>query len=99
EVVARRRDRRLSCARRGLERRGDARSGLRMTRLATVGVATMALAGCGLVGPDPGAPEALPYNGTGEFRSLTAEETGVVGTPTGRVLFLQAEAFDRGMVA
>jgi hypothetical protein len=67
--------------------------------VATLAVATIVLAGCGLVGPDPGAPEALPYNGTGEFRSLTAEETGVLGTPAGRALFLQAEAFDRGMVA
>lgn len=41
---------------------------------------------CGSAGTEPGTPEALPHAGTGEFRPLTEEETGVAGSD-GRVLF------------
>jgi hypothetical protein len=54
--------------------------------------------GCAALEADPNPPGVLPHGGTGEFRPLSAEETGIRGTPTGRALPVR-DALDSASVA
>lgn len=55
-------------------------------------------AACSTLGDPGGAPEALPHGGTGQFRLLDTEETGITGFP-GRALVLRDIAIEAAMPA
>ncbi|MDW8246340.1 MAG: hypothetical protein RMJ84_07170 [Sandaracinaceae bacterium] len=58
---------------------------------------SMALAGCATLATPGASPEGLPHNGTGPFRDLESEETGLaIG---GVAIFLSAASAESGMVA
>jgi hypothetical protein len=59
-------------------------------RAATWTLVTLAsLAGCSAIGDPGGSPDGLPHGGTGQFRLLDQEETGIVGSLPGRAVVLR----------
>lgn len=61
-----------------------------------LGTCVLAL-GCSAIG-DPGSmPDGLPHGGTGQFRLLDSEETGIVGSLPGRAMALRGIAIESAM--
>lgn len=58
-----------------------------------------AVGGCSLIGDSVPINEVVPHGGTGEFRALDRDETGIRGSVPGQALVLSGIAFDSGMVA
>ena len=52
---------------------------------------------CSTIGDPGGMPDGLPHGGTGAFRLLDNEETGISGSP-GAAMFLFEPAFENAMV-
>ncbi|MEM9192358.1 MAG: hypothetical protein AAGF12_24500 [Myxococcota bacterium] len=59
----------------------------------------LSVASCATIAPDPGVPDELPHNGTGQFRLLTEDEVGVNGDVDGQAIDLPNFGFDSGAVA
>ncbi len=71
-------------------------------RLALVGCVVLASGvalGCSVIGDPGGTPDGLPHGGSGVFRLLSIEETGIVGSLPGRAMALRGVAIESAMRA
>ena len=59
----------------------------------------LSLSACSTLGTPPSEPAGLPHGGTGPFRLLTTEETGLPAMPPGVVLAERSRAVESGMIA
>lgn len=64
---------------------------------AVLGTSALVASGCATLGTKGGEAEGLPHNGTGPFRDLTIEETGV--RPRGAAMALSGVTVDTAMIA
>lgn len=71
-----------------------------MMRRRSIGLAAMTLAfvACATLGAETDFPDIIQSSGAGPFRLLTAEETGGLAAPNGRIYF-NRQAVQRSMVA
>lgn len=56
-------------------------------------------AGCSLLGTPASPPGPSPHAGTGQFRNMTTDETGIGAVPQGATIILSSTGVDNGMAA
>ncbi len=66
---------------------------------ATIALGAGLSLGCSLLGTPGSTPGPVPHAGTGQFRSLTSDETNVAGVPSGAAIVTSGAGIDNGMVA
>ncbi|HJL18471.1 MAG TPA: hypothetical protein RMH99_22595 [Sandaracinaceae bacterium LLY-WYZ-13_1] len=65
--------------------------------LAALGAVALTDVACSSIGDPGGTPDGLPHGGTGQFRLLESEETGISGPLDGRAIVLIDRATESGM--